>query len=78
MILGGLQYLKKSGHYKIKNKFSNSYEYITPNFNNYGRVISYKFRNINFLNFVEIRAYIKNVNKNFFIISYKIKNLINI
>jgi hypothetical protein len=77
MILGSLQYLKKSGNYKIKNYFSNSYEYITPNYNNYGRIISYKFRNINFLNFLEIKSFIEHINKNYFFISYKIKNIIN-
>lgn len=63
MILGSLQYLKKSGNYRIKNYFSNSYEFITPNYNNYNRIISYKFRNINFNNFVEIRSFINNINK---------------
>ncbi len=63
MILGSLQYLKKSGNYRIKNYFSNSYEFITPNYNEYSCIISYKFRNINFSNFVEIRSFINNINK---------------
>jgi hypothetical protein len=63
MILGSLQYLKKSGNYRIKNYFSNSYEFITPNYNKYSRIISYKFRNINFSNFAEIRSFINNINK---------------
>jgi hypothetical protein len=63
MILGSLQYLKKSGNYRIKNYSSNSHEFITPNYNEYNRIISYKFRNINFSNFVEIRSFINNINK---------------
>ena len=63
MILGSLQYLKKSGNYRIKNYFSNLYEFITPNYNEYNSIISYKFININFSNFVEIRSFINNINK---------------
>lgn len=76
MILGSLQYLKKSGNYRVKNYSSNSYEYITPVFNKFNSIINYKFRNIIFSNFVEIKSFINHINKNNFFISYKIKNII--